>query len=55
MEFEWDPDKAAENLLKHGVSFHEAVTVFGDHFGIAAADPDHSMGEIGRASCRERV
>jgi uncharacterized DUF497 family protein len=45
VEFEWDPDKAAENLSKHGVSFNEAATVFGDHFGIAAADPDHSIGE----------
>jgi len=27
--FEWDPDKAAENLSKHGVSFAEAVTAFG--------------------------
>jgi hypothetical protein len=28
MEFEWDPDKAASNLAKHGVSFQEAATVF---------------------------
>jgi uncharacterized protein len=26
-EFEWDSDKAAENLSKHGVSFEEATTV----------------------------
>jgi uncharacterized DUF497 family protein len=45
VEFEWDPDKAAENLRKHGVSFKEASTVFGDHFGVAARDPDHSIGE----------
>ena len=30
MEFEWDPDKADRNLAKHGVSFHDAATVFGD-------------------------
>lgn len=30
MEFEWDPDKAVANLVKHGVSFAEAMTVFGD-------------------------
>jgi hypothetical protein len=29
-EFEWDPAKAASNLRKHGVSFDEASTVFGD-------------------------
>lgn len=30
MKFEWDPSKAASNLGKHGVSFEEASTVFGD-------------------------
>lgn len=27
MEFEWDGEKAAANLSKHGVSFDEAKTV----------------------------
>ena len=27
MEFEWDPEKAAENLAKHGVDFSEASTI----------------------------
>lgn len=44
-EFEWDPDKAAENLRKHGVSFDEAVTAFGDPLSILLPDPDHSIGE----------
>ena len=26
--FEWDPDKSARNLAKHGISFEEAVTIF---------------------------
>ena len=30
MEFEWDAVKAASNLDKHGVSFAEAMSVFGD-------------------------
>jgi uncharacterized DUF497 family protein len=30
MNFEWDPRKAEINLRKHGVSFAEAGTVFGD-------------------------
>jgi uncharacterized DUF497 family protein len=30
MEFEWDAAKAASNLMKHGVSFTEAMTVFCD-------------------------
>src|SRR5690349_18136241 len=29
-EFKWDPEKARANLRKHGVSFDEATTVFGD-------------------------
>jgi uncharacterized DUF497 family protein len=29
-DFEWDAEKAAVNLAKHGVSFEEAVTVFLD-------------------------
>jgi len=30
VDHEWDQEKAASNLEKHGVSFEEAVTVFGD-------------------------
>jgi len=29
-DFEWDSAKAASNLVKHGVSFSEAATVFAD-------------------------
>jgi len=45
MQFEWDADKAAQNLLAHGVSFEEASTVFFDPLSATAADPDHSVGE----------
>ncbi len=45
MIFEWDPRKAAKNLRKHRVSFHEAATVFGDSFSITVLDPDHSVEE----------
>ncbi len=45
MEFEWDPDKAARNLARHGVSFPEAATVFGDPLAITFSDPDHSEDE----------
>jgi len=38
MEYEWDPDKAATNLHKHGISFADAVTVFSDTFALTAAD-----------------
>jgi len=46
MEFEWDPEKAAANLEKHGVEFSEAMTVFGDPLELTIADPDHSEGEF---------
>jgi uncharacterized protein len=42
MEFEWDEAKAQRNLAKHGVSFQEAATVFGDPLAITYFDPDHS-------------
>ena len=45
MEFEWDPEKAEANEQKHGVTFHEAATVFGDPLAITFVDPDHSIGE----------
>ena len=43
--FEWDASKAAENLRKHGVSFEEATTVFGDRLARSYEDPDHSADE----------
>ena len=45
VEFEWDPKKAALNLRKHGISFDEAATVFGDLLGTTVPDPDHSLTE----------
>ena len=45
MNFEWDPRKAAQNLRKHGVSFQEAATVFGDPLALTFDDPDHSITE----------
>ncbi len=45
MEFEWDADKSASNLKKHGVTFAEAMTVFGDPLEIVILDPDHSEEE----------
>jgi uncharacterized DUF497 family protein len=42
LEFEWDHDKAKRNIRKHGVSFEEAMTVFGDPLSFTIHDPDHS-------------
>ena len=41
-KFEWDDQKAASNLSKHGVSFDEAVSVFGDGRALTFSDSDHS-------------
>ena len=45
MIFECDNQKATSNLKKHGVSFQEAKTVFGDTLSITVADPEHSESE----------
>jgi uncharacterized protein len=45
MRFSWDQKKAASNLSKHGVSFEEASTVFGDPLSDTFRDPDHSLNE----------
>jgi len=45
MEFEWDPKKADANKRKHGITFHEGTSIFGDPFAITFADPDHSEDE----------
>lgn len=57
--FEWDDIKAAENLRKHGVSFDEAQTVFGDAYALHTYDGPHSWDEdrfiiVGR-SARDRA
>ena len=45
MEFESNPDKAEKNEVKHGVSFQEASTVFGDALSTTFPDPNHSIRE----------
>jgi uncharacterized protein len=53
--FEWNARKAAVNRAKHGVSFEEAETVFGDPSGLDGPDLRHSAREsrflrLGRAA-----
>ena len=55
LSFEWDPLKAAANEKKHGVSFKEASTVFGDPLAWFQSDVAHSEAEdrlrlLGRSS-----
>jgi uncharacterized DUF497 family protein len=45
LKFEWDANKARENIKKHGVSFEEASTVFGDLLALTIYDPLHSEEE----------
>ena len=45
MQFEWDADKAALNLKKHGVRFETAARVFNDENRIELYDYEHSTDE----------
>ena len=42
LNFEWDANKAKSNLGKHGISFVEASTVFGDAPSLTISDLIHS-------------
>jgi len=43
--FEWDEKKASINKRKHGITFEEATTAFGDTQSITVHDPLHSDDE----------
>ena len=45
MKFEWDENKAAVNLSKHGISFEKAKTVFDDRLYVDFYAPDRSNEE----------
>ncbi len=45
MRFEWDDQKAVENLARHGVSFGEATEVFYDPNALEVEDAEHSYDE----------
>ena len=45
IKFEWDEAKAKSNLIKHGVSFDEAKSVFDDDFARVIYDETHSKNE----------
>ena len=53
--FEWDPQKAATNARKHGISFERAADLFLDPLAVSVFDSEHSEEEerwvtIGRDS-----
>ena len=45
MQFEWDEAKADANRQKHGVSFEEARSVFGDPLATSVVDSEYSQDE----------
>jgi uncharacterized DUF497 family protein len=45
LEFEWDPEKEAENFRIHGVHFETAAQIFGDWFRKERWDDDSSEDE----------
>lgn len=45
MQFDWDEDKAATNLIKHGVPFNEALAVFLDVNRLDRYDEREDYGE----------
>jgi uncharacterized DUF497 family protein len=45
LRVEWDLRKAETNLTKHGVSFEDAASAFGDPLGRIDRDPRHSVDE----------
>ena len=45
LHFEWDENKNAINIKKHGLSFETATEVFYDEDAVLFDDPDHSVGE----------
>jgi uncharacterized DUF497 family protein len=52
--FEWDASKARSNIKKHGISFEEATTIFGDPRAItiesSAVSGERRLITIGRSS-----
>jgi uncharacterized protein len=44
-EFEWDEGKNLLNVLKHGISFHEAQAAFEDKNQVTYEDSKHSTRE----------
>jgi hypothetical protein len=43
--FEWDPQKANSNKVKHNVTFERAATVFTDSRAVSIYDNEHSGDE----------
>ena len=40
--FEWDPNKAKQNIRNHKISFERAATIFLDPIALSIFDDEHS-------------
>lgn len=45
MDFEWHDSKNKVNIVKHGISFHEAKYTFSDNRRLVILDKNHSSYE----------
>lgn len=45
MDYEWSEVKEKLNIIKHGVDFNEAKSVFGDEYALVLYDEEHSENE----------
>ena len=43
--FEWDPNKNEKNIVKHGIDFNDALTIFDDDERIESIDNRNNYGE----------
>ena len=50
-KFEWDSEKDAINLKKHGFSFSEILEVYDDPYMLTMYDQEHSSPEEDRFFC----
>jgi len=53
LTYEWDKRKKTSNIKNHGVSFHEASTVFLDIFSMTFYAPEPSDDEDRNYQCRK--
>jgi len=44
-KFIWNEEKHKANIIKHGISFTEAISVFDDDDALYLFDEEHSIGE----------
>lgn len=42
IKFSWDENKAESNIIKHGIDFDEAKTVFYDDNALLSDEQNHS-------------